>query len=58
LREILKPASLISIVTIAGVGLIVYITVYLSVTVATEQQAFRHFVFYLIQRGRARLKQS
>ncbi len=58
LREILKPASLISIATIAGVGLILYVTIYLSVTVTAEQQAFRRFILHLIQLGRARLKQA
>lgn len=59
LREILKPASLISIATIAGVGLLIYATIYLGVsTDATEQRVFRRFMFNMIQFARAHLKQT
>jgi O-antigen/teichoic acid export membrane protein len=58
LRDILHPASLLSIAAISAVGLMLYATIYLTVTTPAEQQAFRRTINHLILLGRARLRQS
>jgi hypothetical protein len=57
LRDNLQPASLIVLAAISGVGLIIYATIYLAVTIPAEQKVFRRIINHLIRVGRARLKQ-
>ena len=59
LQRVVEPLSLLSIMPLAGVGVVVYLTVYLSMGAsAVERQICRSFVASTMRFAKARLKFS
>ncbi len=58
-RQVVEPSSLIAMTVVAGSGLAVYVTAYLSFGASqVERQAYRGFVDGMLSFAAARLKQS
>ena len=59
LRELIQPASYVSIALVGGLSLIVYAAGYLSIGASpSERQAIRGLIVNVLQRARARMQQS